>query len=201
MDWRTKLLHADPAIPAGYRSLTTPVYRGSTTIFPSVTAAQDHWDQYRVGYTYGLYGTPTALELAARICDLEQGVRTFLTPSGQAALALINFALLRSGDHVLFPANVYKPHMWLATRMLADFGIHSTFYDPVIDSRVSDLFRANTRLIWTESPGSVTMEVQDLGAISAAAHAAGIKVALDNTWSAGVLFDASRTVSTSRCRP
>ncbi|HEV3153185.1 MAG TPA: cystathionine beta-lyase [Candidatus Baltobacteraceae bacterium] len=190
IDWRTKLIHAEPALPDAYRSLSTPVYRGSTTLFPSVAVAQDHWDQHRVGYTYGLYGTPTALELAARICDLESGMRTFLTPSGQAALALVNFALLRSGDHVLIPASIYKPHAWLATRMLSGFGIQTTFYEPGAGSGISKLFRRNTRLVWTESPGSVTMEVQDVRAIAEAARSAGAKVALDNTWSAGVLFDA-----------
>lgn len=190
IDWRTKIIHSHPEIPGAYRSLSTPVYRGSTTVFPSVAVAQDHWDQHRVGYTYGLYGTPTALELAARICELESGMRTFLTPSGQAALALVNFALLRSGDHVLIPASIYTPHAWLATRMLGEFGIEATFYEPGIGSGIADLFRPNTRLIWTESPGSVTMEVQDVDAIAAAAHSAGAKVALDNTWSAGIFFDA-----------
>ncbi len=71
--WKTKLIHSDAKIPQGYRSLATPVYRGSTTVFPSAAAVRDTWDQFRVGYTYGLYGTPTALELAARICELESG--------------------------------------------------------------------------------------------------------------------------------
>src|SRR5580693_1312901 len=116
--WQTKLIHSDAKIPQGYRSLTTPVYRGSTTVFPSASAVCDTWDQHRVGYTYGLYGTPTALELAGRICELENGTHTILTPGGQAAISLINFAFLRSGDHVLVPASVYFPNRKPATDLL-----------------------------------------------------------------------------------
>ena len=74
--WQTRLIHPDATVPQGYRSLATPVYRGSTTLFPSASAVTEEWDQERVGYTYGLYGTPTSLELAARICELELGART-----------------------------------------------------------------------------------------------------------------------------
>lgn len=74
--WQTKLIHSDAQIPQGYRSLVTPVYRGSTTLFPSASSVNDRWDQARAGYTYGLYGTPTTLELAARICELESGAHT-----------------------------------------------------------------------------------------------------------------------------
>jgi cysteine-S-conjugate beta-lyase len=188
--WQTKLIHSDAEIPQGYRSLTTPVYRGSTTLFPSASAVNDHWDQHSVGYTYGLYGTPTALELAARICELESGRFTILTPGGQAAISLIDFALLQAGDHILVPASIYSPNRKLTTTLLSRFGVTATFYDPGIGAGISDLIQENTRLVWTESPGSITMEVQDVPAIAAAAHARNVKVVLDNTWSAGVLFDA-----------
>jgi cysteine-S-conjugate beta-lyase len=188
--WQTKLIHSDAKIPQGYRSLATPVYRGSTTLFPSASAANDSWDQSRVGYTYGLYGTPTTLELAARICELESGGKTILTPGGQAAIALIDFALLENGDHLLVPASVYGPNRKLTMELLSRFGIRTSFYDPSIGSGISALIQENTRLIWTESPGSITMEVQDVPAIAAAAHQRNLKVVLDNTWSAGVLFDA-----------
>ena len=104
--WQTKLMHPEAGITGGYRSLVTPVYRGSTTLFESAAAVTDHWDQERVGYTYGLYGTPTALELANRICELEAGRHTILTPGGQAAISLVDFALLRSGDHFLVPTSL-----------------------------------------------------------------------------------------------
>jgi cysteine-S-conjugate beta-lyase len=188
--WQTRLIHSAATVPEGYRSLATPVYRGSTTLFPSASAVTDEWDQERIGYTYGLYGTPTTLELAARICELESGRHTILTPGGQSAISLIDFALLSAGDHILVPQSVYRPNRQLATSLLSRFGVTTTFYDPLIGGDIAELINDNTRLIWTESPGSVTMEVQDVPAIAAAAHARGAIVVLDNTWSAGVFFDA-----------
>jgi cysteine-S-conjugate beta-lyase len=188
--WQTKLIHSDAKIPEGYRSLSTPTFRGSTTLFPSADVVNDNWDQHRVGYTYGLYGTPTVLELAARVCELESGAHTILTPGGQAAISLINLALLQSGDHMLLPASVYNPNRKLATRLLSRFGIATDFYDPCVGADMASLIQNNTRLIWCESPGSITMEVQDLPAIVDAAHKRNVRVVLDNTWSAGVLLDA-----------
>jgi cystathionine beta-lyase len=188
--WQTKLIHSDVKISQAYKSLVTPTYRGSTTVFTSSSAVRDTWDQQRVGYTYGLYGTPTVLELAGRICELESGAHTTLTPGGQAAISLIDLALLQAGDHILVPASVYYPNRQLATRLLFRYGIATTFYEPLLGSDITKLFQENTRLVWCESPGSITMEVQDLPAIVAAAHARNILVALDNTWSAGVLLDA-----------
>jgi len=188
--WKTKLIHSDAKIPQGYRSLATPVYRGSTTVFPSAAAVRDTWDQHRVGYTYGLYGTPTVLELAARICELESGKHTILTPGGQNAISLINLALLQAGDHMLIPASVYFPNRKLATTLLTRFGVSASYYDPMIGAGIASLIQQNTRLVWCESPGSITMEVQDLPAIVALAHARDVRVVLDNTWSAGILLDA-----------
>jgi len=188
--WQTKLIHSDAKIPTGYKSLATPTYRGSTTVFPSAGAVKDTWDQHKVGYTYGLYGTPTAMELAARICELESGKHTILAPGGQAAISLINFALLQAGDHILVPASVYYPNRKLTAELLSRFGVTATFYDPLVGAGISALMQANTRLVWTESPGSITMEVQDIPAIVTAAGARNVKVVIDNTWSAGVLFDA-----------
>ena len=188
--WSTQLIHSDAKIPEGFRSLSTPVYRGSTVLFPNAAAVSDQWDQHEVGYTYGLYGTPTVLELAARICELERGYRTLLTPGGQSAISFINFALLKAGDHILVPHSIYTPNRHFAGRVLSRFGIEVTFYDPNLGARIGELLQPNTRLIWTESPGSVTMEVQDIAAICDASHRAGALVVLDNTWSAGVLFDA-----------
>ena len=188
--WNTQLIHSDVKIPEGFRSLNTPVYRASTVLFPNAVAVSDEWDQYEFGYTYGLYGTPTVLELAARICELERGYRTLITPGGQSAISLVNLALLKAGDHILVPHSIYGPNRLFAGRMLKHFGVDVTFYDPNLGSRIDALFQPTTRLIWTESPGSVTMEVQDLPAICKAAHGAGAIVVLDNTWSAGVLLDA-----------
>ncbi|HEY6487195.1 MAG TPA: cystathionine beta-lyase [Candidatus Cybelea sp.] len=188
--WQTRLLHSRPSLPDGYRSLATAVHRGSTTLFPNAASVTDEWDQQRAGYTYGLYGTPTSLELAARICEIEEGYNTLLAPGGQAAIALIDLALLEAGAHVLVPRSVYRPNRQLTSRLLARFGVSATFYDPGIGAEIGKLFTERTRLVWTESPGSVTMEVQDVRAIAAAAHERGALVVLDNTWAAGVLFDA-----------
>jgi len=188
--WSTQIIHSQARVPEGFRSLSTPVYRGSTVLFRDAAAVSDAWDQYESGYTYGLYGTPTVLELAERICELEHGHRTLVTPGGQCAISLINLALLKAGDHILIPHSIYSPNRHFASRVLQRFGVEVSFYDPNLGARIETLFRPNTRLVWTESPGSVTMEVQDIPAICQAAHRSGALVALDNTWSAGVLFDA-----------
>jgi len=211
-NWKTRLIHSDVRVPEGFRSLVPPVFRASTVLFPNAAVVKEDWNQYEVGYTYGLYGTPTALELAGRISELEHGHRTLLTPGGQAAISLIGLALLKAGDHVSLPESIYGPNRHFASSVLKRFGVEASFYPPTIgqaDERqpaaesnltgasaaagpeiIRSLFRPNTRLVWCESPGSITMEVQDVPAIVAAAHSAGVLVALDNTWAAGVYFDA-----------
>jgi cystathionine beta-lyase len=189
-DWKTRLIHTDASVPEGFRSLAVPVYRGSTVIFPDSGSAHTEWNQEEFGYAYGLHGTPTTLELAARIAELEGGTRTLLTPSGLAAIGLVDLAFLSAGSHVLIPENAYSPNRILAAKLLRRFGIEASFYPSEIGRGIAEHFRPNTHLVWTESPGSITMEIQDVPAISEAAHQRGITVALDNTWSAGVLFPA-----------
>src|SRR5438270_1327 len=189
-DWKTKLIHSDATVPQGFRSLSTPVYRGSTVLFPRAAAASDHWNQHEIGYTYGLYGTPTTLELAAKVCELENGFRTIITPGGQAAISLIHLALLKSGDHVLLPENIYGPNRMFSNSVLRRFGVEVTYYPPDAGSDITSQFKPNTRLVWCESPGSITMEVQDVPAIAEAAHRHGALVVIDNTWAAGIYFDA-----------
>lgn len=190
-NWKTKLIHSDARVPEGFRSLSTPVFRGSTVLFGDAAKANDAWNQYKVGYTYGLYGTPTVLELAGRICELENGFRTIITPGGQGAISLIDLAFLKAGDHILAPESVYTPNRKLSSKVLKKFGVEVSFYPPTASrDELEPLFRKNTRLVWCESPGSITMEVQDVPMIVEVAHRAGALVALDNTWSAGVYFDA-----------
>lgn len=189
-DWTTKLIHSDARIPQGFRSLAPPTYRGSTVLVNDAGDLTDDWDQYQCGYTYGLYGTPTTLELAARICELEGGYRTLITPGGQCAVSTIHLAFLKAGDHILVPESIYGPNRKLTRFVLQRFGVETTFYPPEIGAAIQSLFQPNTRMVWCESPGSITMEVQDVPAIAAAAHAHGALVVLDNTWAAGVLFDA-----------
>jgi cystathionine beta-lyase len=188
--WRTKLIHSDVKVPEGFRSLSVGVQRASTVLFRDAASVSHDWDQYEAGYTYGLYGTPTTLELAMRICELEHGYRTLITPGGQCAISLIHLAYLQAGDHMLPPESVYAPNRLFAARLLQRFGVETGFYAPEAGAGIQSLLRKNTRMVWCESPGSITMEVQDVRAIAAAAHQAGAMVAMDNTWSAGVYFDA-----------
>jgi cystathionine beta-lyase len=187
--WTTKLIHSGVQPPGGFESLVTPVYRGSTTLFPSANAVRDDW-HHEAGYTYGLYGTPTSRELAARIAELEHGEHTFLTPGGQAAIALIYLTFSGAGDHVLLPDSAYGPNRILAEEVLRRLGIEVECYPPLAGGQIEKLIRPNTRLVWCESPGSVTMEVQDVPAIVEVAHRHGANVALDNTYAAGIYCDA-----------
>jgi cystathionine beta-lyase len=107
-----------------------------------------------------------------------------------AAITLIDMALLQTGDDVLIPDNVYNPNRELGDWLSRSFGISVRYYHPLIGAGIADLIQANTKLIWTEAPGSVSMEVPDIPAICTAAHAKGVLVALDNTWSAGIAFAA-----------
>lgn len=188
--WHRQLLHPEVSVPGGFESLVPPVHRGSTLVFPDAASVREGCRPERDGWTYGLYGTPTTVELAGRICAIEGGVGTVLVPSGQSAIALVSLALLKSGDHVLLPESAYGPNQRLAREFLPGMGVEVGFYDPLMGAGIEHLLRANTRLVWCESPGSITMEVQDVPAIAGAAHAAGALVAVDNTWAAGVLFDA-----------
>src|SRR6202045_4487218 len=190
MHWRSKLIHPSVHAPANFRSLATPTYRGSTVLFERQADVLDDWRQTEHGYSYGLYGTPTVLELGARIAEIEGSHHSFVVPGGQAAISLIYLAYCRSGSHALVPITAYGPNRELAAGLLQRLGISVEAYDPLIGAQIAKLIREDTALIWTESPGSVTMEVQDVPAIVAAAHRRNVPVALDNTYAAGVLFDA-----------
>lgn len=184
------MIHSEALAPKGFLSLVTPVFRGSTTLFARASAIADTWNHDEVPYTYGSYGTPTTLELAARIAELEHAYRCFLAPGGQAALTLVYFACLGAGEHVLVPENVYGPSRAFADHVLRRYGVEVEYYEPLEVAQLASRIKTNTRLVWCESPGSLTMEVQDVPAIVEAAHARGVLVALDNTWAAGVFFDA-----------
>ena len=190
MHWRSKLIHPGSHAPADFRSLTTPTYRASTVVFDRQADVSDDWRQTEKGYTYGLYGTPTVLELGAQIAVIEGAHHTFIVPGGQAAISLIYLAFCKAGSHALVPYTAYGPNRELAAQLLQRLGITVEAYDPLIGAEMANLIRENTALIWVESPGSVTMEIQDVPAIVAAARARKVPVALDNTYSAGVLFDA-----------
>ena len=184
----TRLIHPDRRASTDFQSLATPTSRASTVLFKSVADARDSYDPDQ--YRYGLYGTPTVRELALQIAAIEGAEHCLIVPSGQAAIALPYLAFCKSGDHVLLTRSAYGPNTELAFETLKRLGIEVERYEPMIGGGISELIRRNTTLIWTESPGSITMEVQDVPAICAAAKERGVKVAIDNTYGAGVLFDA-----------
>jgi cystathionine beta-lyase len=190
MDWRTRLLDPKPQARQDYTSLATPTYRGSTVVFDDQAAVIDDWQQADKGYSYGLYGTPTTLELASRIAGIEGARETFIVPGGQAAIALIYLAYCQAGSHALVPHSAYGPNKAMAEGLMRGLNVEVEPYDPMIGAGISDLISENTALIWCESPGSVTMEIQDVPAIVKVAHAKHVAVALDNTYAAGVMFDA-----------
>jgi len=190
MHWRSKLVQSESLAPKGFSSLAPTTFRGSTVVFGSQAEVRDDWNQTDGRYSYGLYGTPTTLDLATRIARLEGARHTFITPGGQAAITLIYLSFCDSGSHVLLPTTAYGPNAELAEDLLRRLNITVERYDPLIAKGIEASIRPETALIWCESPGSITMEVQDVPAIVAAAHERGVPVALDNTYAAGILFDA-----------
>ena len=187
---QTLLTTTDYTPPSGFAAFPTAIHHASTVLFKDVAALRARNWQDKNAYTYGLHGTPTTFTLEARLAEIEGGSHCLLAPSGLAAIAMIDFALLKTGDDVLIPENVYGPNRELGNWLAKDFGIAARYYDPLIGEGIADLIQDNTRLIWTEAPGSVSMEMPDISAICRAAHARGVLVALDNTWSAGIAFRA-----------
>ena len=187
---QTRLIHSDYTAPAGFAAFPAAIHHASTVLFKDVAAMRARRWQDKSAYTYGLHGTPTSFTLEARLAEIEGGNHCVLAPSGLAAITLVDFAFLKTGDDVLLPDNVYNPNRELGDWLQRDFGISARYYDPLIGAAIAALLQPNTRLVWTEAPGSVTMEVPDIPAICAAVHAHGALVAIDNTWSAGIVFDA-----------
>jgi len=183
---QTALVHGEYRAPAGFSACPAPIQRASTVLFENVADLRERGNRWldRSTYLYGLFGTPTTYELEARLAEIEGGSHCLLAPSGLAAIAMVDLALLGQGDDVLLPDNVYSPSRELGDWLTGKFGITARFYDPMAD--IAAQLRPNTRLVWAEAPGSVSMEVPDLDAICAAAHRHGALVALDNTWSAGL---------------
>lgn len=188
----TGLIHHPYQPPDGFEAVAPAVYRASTVIFPTVAALRQRDWQHKTGYTYGLHGTPTTFTLEARVATLEGGEFCTLAPSGLAALALVSMALLKTGDEMLIPDNAYGPLKALAQGELAAWGISHQFYDPMSPADLAARLTSKTRLVWLEAPGSVTLEFPDIPALvsTVKARAGGIVCALDNTWGAGIAFNA-----------
>jgi len=187
---QTALVHSEYRAPEGFQACPPPILRASTVLFENVAAMRARASRWldKSTYSYGLFGTPTTYELEARLAELEGGENCLLTPSGLAAAAMVDLALLNPGDDLLLPENVYSPAGDLGQWLEAKLGITARTYDPMAGAAIAGLIRSNTRLVWAEAPGSVSMEVPDVPALCRAAHARGVPVALDNTWSAGIAF-------------
>lgn len=184
----TRCVHHPAVSTDGYASLAVPTHRASTIVYKDWESFAQRSQRGFDGYTYGLHGTPTTRTLEAQLTALHGGARTILVPSGQAAVAAVTLAVMMPGDRVLIPDHVYGPVRAFCADYLAPRGIDHLAYDPLIGGGIGELIDHRTKLIWVESPGSNTMEVQDLPAIARAAKAKGALVGCDNTWATPLLF-------------
>ena len=187
-DAATQLIHHPYRAPQGFESLQVPVHKASTVVFPNMAAVRARDWKHKNAYAYGLHGTPTTFTLEERIASLEGGRDCLLTPSGLAAIALVNQALLAPGDEVLLPGNVYGPNLEYARMELARWGVRHRSYDPLDAAAFEAMLGASSRLVWLEAAGSVTMEFPDLRGLVGAARRKGVTTVLDNTWGAGLAF-------------
>jgi cystathionine beta-lyase len=180
----TRMSHAGRAGTRAHGFVNPAVHRGSTVLMPNCQARRDFAkDRFNRVMTYGTAGGPTHYALEDVICEIEGGTRCVLVGTGLAAVTVPLMAYLKAGDHCLMPDSVYGPARTIANGLLANYGIETTFYDPTIDGAgLAALMRPNTRVVYTESPGSHTFELQDIPALAAVAHARGAKVLMDNTW-------------------
>jgi len=181
---RSRLVHAgrEPGDQHGF--VNTPIYRGSTVL-------ADTMDDYQGGrnrYTYGTHGTPTTDALETAWSEFAGAAGTVLTPSGLAAITVALLAVLQSGDHLLVTDSAYFPTRRFCDGVLKRFGVETTYYDPEAGAGIAALFRANTRAVLVEAPGSQSFEMQDVPAIAAAARARDICTVMDNTWATPLFF-------------
>ena len=190
MKEETKIIHEGRRPEENFGIVNPPVYHASTVLFPTVEAMRNV-KTARVGY--GRYGTPGTEGFAAAMAALEGADRCTLTPSGLSAITTAMLSFLKAGDHVLMVDTTYEPCRAFCDSLLSNFGIETTYYDPLIGAGITDLMRPNTRIVYTESPGSLTFEVQDIPAISKAAkgyeHATqDVIIMIDNTWASPYFF-------------
>ncbi|MDE2415977.1 MAG: cystathionine beta-lyase [Comamonadaceae bacterium] len=181
----TLLAHSGRAHKQAGGTVNTPVYRASTLLFPTVDAMRS---VHGTPHTYGRHGNPTTRALESALCELEGAYGAMLMPSGLSALTCALLATLQPGDHLLMTDSVYDPTRAFCDGALKRLGVETTYYDPTIGVGIRALMRPNTKVVFVESPGSLTFEVQDIPAISQVAHEHGALVMLDNTWSTPIHF-------------
>ncbi len=182
----TRLAHIGNDPHAFHGFVNPPVVRASTVLFPDARTMETRAQRY----TYGTRGTPTSDALNAAFDELEGSAGTVLVPSGLMAVVLPLMAFASAGDHVLITDSVYSPTRAFADQMLSRFGVEVQYYDPRIGAGIAALMRANTTVVFTESPASNPFEIQDIPAIAKVAHAAGAVVMMDNTWATPLFFRA-----------
>ena len=185
-DTRIVTLGRDPVHNHGI--INPPVYHASTVLFPTVQALEQRKSQPGKRVSYGISGTPTQFALENAIAALEGGHDACLFPSGLAAVAFAILAYVKAGDHILVVDAVYGPTRQFCDESLRRFGVETTYYRPGIGAGIASLMKPNTRLVFVESPGSVTMEIQDIPAIAAVAKPLGVTIVMDNTWGSPLFF-------------
>ena len=176
----------DPAAQSGI--VNPPVYHASTVLFPSVAALREAMKTPFEGVYYGRIGTPTSAAFEEALAELEGGYRAVSVPSGLAAITTALIATLKAGDHLLMVDNTYNPTRKFCEGPLKDLGIETTFYDPLVGGKIAELFRPETKVVYLESPGSLTFEIQDTPAITAVAKERGITTIFDNTWATPLFY-------------
>lgn len=173
--------------PPVFNSLADSVHRASTIVFDSVSALRNRDWQDPEQFTYGLLGTPTTRLLEQQLAMIDGVDFALLAPSGLSAISCVMLALLKTGDEILLPNNVYGPALVVAKMLQSRFGVQYRLYNPMMPEAI--VFKQHTKLIWVETPGSVTMEVADLNLIAKLAHRQNVLVGIDATWSAGIALN------------
>jgi cystathionine beta-lyase len=186
----TKLVHGGRRKEWRGRLVNPPVHRGSTILFDSVAEMRAAAPEFGKAY-YGLHGTPTQWALAEGLTELEPGAAgTFLYSSGLAAVTAALLTILSAGDELLVTDSVYGPTRRFCDGFLRRYGVSTRYYDPMVGAGIAELIGDRTKAILLESPGSVTLEVQDVPAICAAARERGVATLIDNTWATPLFFPA-----------
>ena len=173
---------------ANHGVVNPQVYHASTILFPTLADWKASRDPDFQGVRYGRIGTPTTFALQDAVTEIGGGYRSIAVASGAGAVCAVLMSFADSGDHILVADTVYGPTRSLCEGLLSRFAIETTFYDPMIGAGIAELMRPNTKLVFIESPGTITFEVSDVPAITAAAHAGGAVTAFDNTWASPLYF-------------
>ncbi len=196
----TQAAHLGRDAQASQGFVNIPIYHGSTVLYETYQDFKnlESRRQKRNEVIYGRYGTPLSFALENSVAEMEGAFAATTTSSGLAAITASLLAFVKQGDHVLVSDSVYQPTRVYCDRVLERFGIETTYYDPLIGSRIEDLLRPNTKVVFLESPGSQTFEIQDLPAITKVTRKFGVNTIIDNTWATPVYlkpFDLGVDVS------